>query len=557
MNESYETTLLGVKNYSVAAQLPFHYILLDSWWYYRGDSGNVDIWDMRPTVFPRGLGHFASATGWSYQLHCGQQWSPQTHYSTRNGGAYNFVHDGSPTVVPDSQAFWDDLLANKTKDGMLTYEMDWMNDQMHQSKSMLTNATLGRTWLMQVDSGARKANATVQMCMTLVRQLLQSVEMRSVTNARASNDYHPSNDQWECIGTTSILTHALGIAPSKDSYWFTTAVQTGSHWGDNVREAHSELEAVVASLTTGPVATSDKIGHSNSSLILRSCDASGRLLTPDMPARELDAHFAAKAHLAFGKNDRSLESDACNIEDNTDFQGNDLGSAHRNVSSPGACCALCAATKGCRFFTYLNQPGYEHYCSLKTSDKHKVSAAGHVSGSPHATPEPEPAVGVDGHLQGTSVTLNGWKTSYVLAVKVASTYNLSMAELGYDASTKLVAVETHNPSSVRPVTAGLDIVPCGLSDLQLWSIAPLLGDSGWALLGEPDKWVSVSRQRFANLTANKDGASVTVTGAAGESVAVDWWSETKGQQRIHCKLGAAGTALVAVGGATGGACTPA
>ena len=60
--------------------------------------------------------------------------------------------------MPDSQAFWDDLLANKTKDGMLTYEMDWMNDQMHQSKSMLTNATLGRTWLMQVDGGARKAH---------------------------------------------------------------------------------------------------------------------------------------------------------------------------------------------------------------------------------------------------------------------------------------------------------------------------------------------------------------------------------------------------------------
>ena len=47
-------------------------------------------------------------------------------------------------TTSDSQDFWDDLLANKTKDGMMTYEMDWMNDQMHQSKSMLTNATLGR-----------------------------------------------------------------------------------------------------------------------------------------------------------------------------------------------------------------------------------------------------------------------------------------------------------------------------------------------------------------------------------------------------------------------------
>ena len=96
--------------------------------------------------------------------------------------------------------------------------MDWMNDQFHSSPAMLSNATLGRTWLMQADSGARQANdiVSIQMCMALCRQIMQSVEMLSVTNARASNDYHPGNDQWEIVGTTSILTHALRIAPSKD-----------------------------------------------------------------------------------------------------------------------------------------------------------------------------------------------------------------------------------------------------------------------------------------------------------------------------------------------------
>merc|ERR1711937_38172 len=115
--------------------------------------------------------------------------------------------------------------------------------------------------------------------MAYVRHLLQSVEMGQVTNARASKDYHPGNDQWN-LGASSIVNHAIGIAPSKDNYW-STEVQPGNKWGNSTKEPHNRLQAVVSSLTTGPVAPSDKIGLSNVSLILRACDQGGRLLTPD------------------------------------------------------------------------------------------------------------------------------------------------------------------------------------------------------------------------------------------------------------------------------------
>ena len=47
------------------------------------------------------------------------------------------------------------------------------------------------------------------------RHVMQSVAIPVVTQVRASEDYQPNNDQW-LIGDSSILTHSVGLAPSKD-----------------------------------------------------------------------------------------------------------------------------------------------------------------------------------------------------------------------------------------------------------------------------------------------------------------------------------------------------
>ena len=89
---------------------------------------------------------------------------------------------------------------------------------MDRSKILGESATMGRRWMMQMNDGCAASNVTIQLTMTHPRQILQSVEMSAATNTRASGDYiHPGpggGHQYE-IGITSILAHAVGLAPSK------------------------------------------------------------------------------------------------------------------------------------------------------------------------------------------------------------------------------------------------------------------------------------------------------------------------------------------------------
>ena len=136
---------------------------------------------------------------------------------------------------------------------------------------------------------------------------MQSVEIPAVTQARASGDYEAGTntlkfcfqmnflclfvciggDQWK-IGISSLFCHALDIAPSKDNYW-STLVQKGCPRG--TKEPYNRLQAAVLTLSTGPVAPGDAVGASNPDLIMRSCNAEGRLLMPDRPATAINAQF--------------------------------------------------------------------------------------------------------------------------------------------------------------------------------------------------------------------------------------------------------------------------
>ena len=51
--------------------------------------------------------------------------------------------------------------------------------------------------------------------MPWTRHILQSVMIPVVTHSRISGDYQPDNSQW-IIGDSTILAHAVGLAPFKD-----------------------------------------------------------------------------------------------------------------------------------------------------------------------------------------------------------------------------------------------------------------------------------------------------------------------------------------------------
>lgn len=276
---NYQDTMILVKKYADAAGLPYRGWLMDSWWYYKGADGAVKNWTARPDIFPDGIEAVTEATKWPIVAH-NRYWAAETDYAKQNGGQYNFIIDGTFSV-PDDQKFWDDLIHNATKWGIAVYEQDWLHNELEYNPAMLQSPTLGRDWLMQMGSGAQKSKVYVQYCMSYSRHMLQSVEIPAVTQARASDDYHPGSDQWKQLGVTGPYAYAIAIRPTKDNFW-TTDKESGRYGNDT--ERYNRLQSAVSTLSAGPVAPSDEINKTDVALVMRSCDASGQLLQPDYPA---------------------------------------------------------------------------------------------------------------------------------------------------------------------------------------------------------------------------------------------------------------------------------
>jgi hypothetical protein len=81
--------------------------------------------------------------------------------------------------------------------------------------------------------------------MGLPSDMLASLPLPAVTNARASNDYGAGGNNW-LIGGSSLLLSALGLRASKDNFWTGPSSDRGS-------ETSPFLVSAVAALSHGPV----------------------------------------------------------------------------------------------------------------------------------------------------------------------------------------------------------------------------------------------------------------------------------------------------------------
>ncbi|KAH3797073.1 uncharacterized protein LOC127837128 [Dreissena polymorpha] len=288
-DKNYQQTVLDVKKYINMTGIPYKYFQYDSWWYYKGIGDGVKTWVSRPDVFPDGFVNVSRMLNLPAAAH-NRYWAADTTYAKQNGGKYEFVVE-AVKALPVDQLFWYDLFRDAKKWGLIQYEQDWLNVEFSGVQALLHNLTLGTTWLTQMAYAAEDSNIFIQYCMSNPRHAMQAVMYAAVTQARASDDYHPGSNQW-AIGISSIFAAAMGVAPYKDTFW-STEVQPGNPYKGT--EPNYKLQAIVSTLSTGPVGPSDMVGGSNVDLIMKCCRSDGMILKPQFPARAIDGQILKAA----------------------------------------------------------------------------------------------------------------------------------------------------------------------------------------------------------------------------------------------------------------------
>jgi hypothetical protein len=283
---NYEQTIVHIKE---NLSIPIHYIQLDSWWYYKGLADGIKQWTARPEIFPDGLnGLNKQIKNLPLAAH-NRYWSSDTIYAKN----YNFIIDNVnlKSLPLGNDSFWIYLFNDSSTNwNLILYEQDWMNHQTIDFIPTRQDINLGRQWLIQMGKAAEQFNINIQYCMSLPRHALQALEIDRVTQARVSDDYYVhvvhKIPQWK-IGISSMLAHALGMAPFKDSFW-SNEIQPDAPYKSTAREPLPDREILIATLSTGPVAFADGINYINRERIMRCCRQDGLILKPSKPLTMVD-----------------------------------------------------------------------------------------------------------------------------------------------------------------------------------------------------------------------------------------------------------------------------
>ena len=297
----------AVENVLLSEKLPYGGVLLDSWWYPKDKKGGVTSWTATNTTFPRGLESFNEKVQLPIVAH-NRYWSSENVYAKQNGGQYDFIVE-TERAIPIEQSFWNDLIENSTKWGLVVYEQDWLHNEWESLQCTLENVTLASTWLSQMGHAAARANVSIQYCMAYARFALYSASVPAVDQIRVSDDYavdltrkYNNTSVNLYVGPSSLLAGSLGLAPSKDVFWSSSSIEESNPYSNTTFERYPELEALVSVLTAGPVACGDRIDTANVSLIMRTCGSDGILLRPSWPAIPVNEYYIFKAFRSGGPN---------------------------------------------------------------------------------------------------------------------------------------------------------------------------------------------------------------------------------------------------------------
>ncbi|CAF0939280.1 unnamed protein product [Adineta steineri] len=446
---NYEATMINIKH---QIPLPFHYIQLDSWWYFKGIGNGVSQWTARPDIFPDGLVSLHRRLENIPIAAHNRYWAYDTVYKQK----YAFALDvGNGKALPiGNDSFWLHLFVDARNWGLVLYEQDWLNVQTMEFLPTRTDINLGEQWLKSMGAAAETVEMNIQYCMSLPRHILQALEIPRVTHARVSDDYavhlkDSKKSQWN-IGISSMFADAIGLAPFKDVLW-STSEQPGSPYIPSAMEQLPEREILIATLSTGPVGPGDAINYTNVQRIMKCCNKDGLILKPDRPLTTINALVADWA-----------------------FYGGVI----------------------------------------------------------------------QGELYSTRTTINDREFHIIFASAMKRDYVIYPSMIGGE-SGLIWSYDNAQMVSTFDDTHPLDVTAAKCDDLAicLWYVSPSwqFNDpvrTKYALLGELNKWTSVSQQRFSSITTNteKTQTTITVQGAVSEIVSLVVFHTTLKTVNVNCTI---------------------
>ena len=215
-----------------------------------------------------------------------------------------------PAATSSHQFYGDlfDLGKRSSKGRFVAYEMDFLGQNFRRYPLFFATMDAADIWFAGMADAASERNLTTQYCLPSPTDsnMLVSLRFPSVTQGRASGDYGfaTSADGFDenvaTLGGSSLLFGATGIVPSKDTLW-TNGTQPGSIKFTGVpynTQPHVRLDAVLATLSLGPVGISDAYNWTDQGLIgqaFRSA-SDGTLLRPSRPLSSADSELSNMSH---------------------------------------------------------------------------------------------------------------------------------------------------------------------------------------------------------------------------------------------------------------------
>lgn len=313
-----------LKQYHLSLGLHIGLYHLDPFWHSHHSDGHCDgvtasNWSYSAYHWPKGLGVNGSNpnTRWQmlYMLLAGPNyqtdlpggnvyehefWMESQDLDTSVGGSGSDCCGKTSQVVPSqSHAFWDKILGyGVSTNNLHALVVDTLPVWFTGFSSRINNTDSHELWLdgyLGPSHGIGSGGATKYKLPIRIDQSLPSDHMLSVArnwsavvSARLMGDYQRGGS-WTQFATTGLFLASLGIRPVVDVLW-TTEKQPNNPNKIKIR-LNIEHELIMAVLTTGPVGFGDMLNVTNATRLNLATRADGVILKPAFAAYRFDGFY--------------------------------------------------------------------------------------------------------------------------------------------------------------------------------------------------------------------------------------------------------------------------